>query len=91
MKNEASTTLKNKMKNSEVKYQVVLPWNLRSNNAESYIQKFKNHFISVLCSVGTDFHLQLWDVGHNNIQTHETATANMDAHGSTYTDTHGST
>ena len=51
MDNEAYTALKMTMTSMNIKYQLVLPRNHRSNNTERSIQNFKNHFIAVLCSV----------------------------------------
>ena len=43
-------------------YQLVPPSNHRANNVERDIQGFKNHVIAGLCSVDTDYYLQLWDI-----------------------------
>ena len=61
MENESSTDLKMTMTTMNIKYQLVPLNSHRANNAEIAIQKFKNHFIAVLCSVDKVFHLQLWD------------------------------
>ena len=49
------------MTTMEIKYQLVPPSNHRENNSERAINTFKNHFISVLCSVDIYLHLKLWD------------------------------
>ena len=61
MDNESSTALNMTMTSMNIKYQFVPPSDHRANNAERAIQTFKKHFISVLCSVDKDFHIQLWD------------------------------
>ena len=57
MKNKANSALKLTKTNMNIKYQLVSPSNHRANNAEKYIQTFKNHFIAGLCSVDKDFHV----------------------------------
>ena len=49
-----------KRQKMEVQYQLVPSGNHRANNVERSIQTLKNHFISRLCSVDPEFHLQLW-------------------------------
>ena len=61
MDNEASTDFKMATITMDIKYQLVTPSNHRSNNAKISIQKLKNYFITVLCSVDKYFHLQFWD------------------------------
>ena len=60
MDNKASTVLKKSTATMYIKYQLVSPSIHRDNNAEREIRNFKNPLIVVLCSVDTDFHLQLW-------------------------------
>ena len=59
--NEASTNFKQFLKAENVHYQLVPPHTHRRNAAERAIQTFKNHFVSGLCSVDTNFPLHLWD------------------------------
>ena len=58
--NKESTALKLTMTTMNIKYHLVPLSNHRAKNAERAIQIFKNHFIVVMCSVDTYFHLQLW-------------------------------
>ena len=59
MDNESYTDLNMTMNSMNIKYHLVPPSNHRENNAERAIQTFKNHFISRLCRIEKDFHLQL--------------------------------
>ena len=60
MYNKASAALKKK-KNMEVKYQLG-PWGKQmAKNTERDIKTIKNYFISGMCSVIPEFHLQLLD------------------------------
>ena len=59
MDNEAYTVFNITMTSMKIKYKLVPSSNYRSNNADRKIQKFKNHFIAVLCSIDKGFHLQL--------------------------------
>ena len=45
----------------DIKYQLMYPGNQIYNNIERSIHKLKNHFIALIFSVDTYFHLQLWD------------------------------
>ena len=58
--NKTSTTLQNKMKKMEVEYQFFPIGHHRFENIEISIQRYKNHFIARLCSLGLKFHIQLW-------------------------------
>ena len=51
MHNEASISLKMKITNTNIKYQLVSPSNHRAKNTERAIKTFKNHFIAGLCKV----------------------------------------
>ena len=62
MYNKSSTTLKMTMNSMNIKYQLVPPSNHRANNTERYIQTFKKPFITVMCRVDKDFHIQLWEI-----------------------------
>ena len=57
--NECSKAVQNYITSQNVKYQLVEPDNHRANAVERAVQTFKNYFISGLCSVSTDFPLQL--------------------------------
>ena len=61
MDNKASAYLNQTMKTKNIKYQLFLPSNHRTNNAERVLQNVKNHFIAVLCSLDKYFHLRSWD------------------------------
>ena len=61
MDNEAPTALEKTTTNMDITYQLVPPGNHKAKNAERAIKTFKKHFIAGLCSVDTDFHLQLWN------------------------------
>ena len=61
MDKEASTALKKATTTMDIKYQSVPPSNHRAKNADRDIHTFKKHFVAWLCSVDSDFHLQLWD------------------------------
>jgi hypothetical protein len=59
--NEASAALKSFFTDNDVEYQLVPPHFHRHNSAERAIRTFKEHFVSGLTSVDTDFPLHLWD------------------------------
>ena len=59
MDNKAYTALKLTMTTMNIKYQLVLPSNHRSNNVERAIKTFNNPFIAGLCSVDKYFNLHL--------------------------------
>jgi hypothetical protein len=59
--NEASLELRNYLAKQVIDYQLAPPHIHWGNNAEKAIQTFKNHFISGLCSVDSNFPLKLWD------------------------------
>jgi hypothetical protein len=59
--NKASLALRNYLKKQVLDYQLAPRHIHRRDNAERVIRTFKNHFISGLCSVDTNFPLKLWD------------------------------
>jgi hypothetical protein len=59
--NEASLALRNHLTKQGIDYHLAPPHIHRRNNAERAIQTFKNHLISGLCSVDSNFPLKLWD------------------------------
>ena len=60
MDNEASDILKDYIQSEKIDFQLVPPHNHRRNLAERAIQTFKDHFITILCSVNPDFPMHLW-------------------------------
>jgi hypothetical protein len=58
--NETSMLVTNFLKTSNVSFQLVPPHIHRRNAAERAIRTFKNHFITILCSVHPDFPMNLW-------------------------------
>ena len=58
--NEISTLVENFLKSSNVKFQLVPPYIHRRNAVERAIRTFKNHFITILCSVHPQFPMNLW-------------------------------
>jgi hypothetical protein len=61
MDNEASTALKHFLHSKDIQFQLVPPHVHRQNAAKRTIQKFKNHFVVMLCSTDTQFPIHLWD------------------------------
>jgi hypothetical protein len=61
MDNEASTALKHFLHSKDIQFQLFPPHLHRQNAAEKAIQKFKNHFVAMLCSTDTQFPIHLWD------------------------------
>ena len=59
--NETSLALETYAVKNNVSIQYCPPGQHRSLKAERAIRTFKNHFISTLCTVATDFPLTLWD------------------------------
>jgi hypothetical protein len=59
--NEASTILKEFLKNQQIDFQLVPPGIHRRNAAERAIRTWKNHFIAGLCSTNPNFPIYLWD------------------------------
>ena len=59
--NECSQDLKDAFAKYQIKYQRVPPKEHRANAAERAIRTFKNHFVSVLCTVDSKFPLTEWD------------------------------
>jgi hypothetical protein len=59
--NEASLSLSNYITNQGIDCQLAPSHIHRHNNAECAIQTFKKHFIAGICSVDTNFPLELWD------------------------------
>jgi hypothetical protein len=59
--NETSKELQDFMQKENISFQYVSPNCKRRNAAGRAIRTFKNHFIATLCTVETDFPLQLWD------------------------------
>jgi hypothetical protein len=60
LENESSAALKSFSTANDVEYQLVPPHCHRRNAADSDIRTFKEHFISGLASVDTDFPLHVW-------------------------------
>ena len=59
--NQAAKPLKAYLKTKDCKWQFVEPHNHRVNAEERAIQLFKNHMISRLCCIDSEWPLQLWD------------------------------
>ncbi len=59
--NEASTLLKDFLKQEQIDYHLVTPGVHRINAAERAIRTFKNHFIAGLCTTDPGFPIGLWD------------------------------
>ena len=59
--NETSSALEQFASKNNVSIQYCPPGQHRSLKAERAIRTFKNHFISTLCTVSSDFPLNLWD------------------------------
>ena len=61
MDNEVSKDLKKYFEDSDIQLQLVPPHMHRRNAAERDLRTFKNHFISVLCTVDPLLPFYLWD------------------------------
>ena len=59
--NECSQDLKDAFLKYNVDFQRVPPKEHRTNAAERAIRTFKNHFVSILCTVDSNFPLSEWD------------------------------
>ncbi|KAI2511404.1 hypothetical protein MHU86_3015 [Fragilaria crotonensis] len=59
--NECSQDLKDAFTKYKIQFQRVPPKEHRANAAERAIRTFKNHFVSVLCTVHSKFPLTEWD------------------------------
>jgi hypothetical protein len=59
--NECSQELKSAFQKYNIQFQRVPPHVHRVNAAERAIRTFKNHFVSILCTVDAQFPLQEWD------------------------------
>ena len=59
--NECSQDLKDAFAKYHIQFQRVPPKEHRANAAERAIRTFKNHFVSVLCTVDSKFPLTEWD------------------------------
>jgi hypothetical protein len=59
--NECSQDLKEAFQKYQIRFQRVPPKEHRVNAAERAIKTFKNHFISILCTVDAKFPLTEWD------------------------------
>ena len=59
--NETSSALEQYASKNNVSIQYCPPGQHRSLKAERAIRTFKNHFISTLCTVSSDFPFNLWD------------------------------
>ena len=58
--NEISSLVSNFLKSSSVKFQLVPPHIHRRNAAERAIRTFKNHLITIFCTVHPNFPMNLW-------------------------------
>jgi hypothetical protein len=61
MDNEASTALKHFLHSKDIEFQLVAPHVHRQNAAVRAIQTFKNHVITMLCSIDKQFPIHLCD------------------------------
>ena len=59
--NECSQDLKEAFQKYQIRFQRVPPKEHRVNAAERAIRTFKNHFVSILCTVDAKFPLTEWD------------------------------
>jgi hypothetical protein len=59
--NECSQDLKDAFLSYQISFQRVPPKEHRANAAERAIRTFKNHFVSILCTVDSQFPLSEWD------------------------------
>lgn len=59
--NECSQELKDAFSKYDIAFQRVPPKEHRANSAERAIRTFKNHFISILCTLDSKFPLSEWD------------------------------
>ena len=59
--NECSQDLKDAFISYQISFQRVPPKEHRANAAERAIRTFKNHFVSILCTVDSQFPLSEWD------------------------------
>ena len=59
--NEISATLKQAMRQNNIKWQLVPPKVHRRNAAERVIQTYKNHLKAVLSLLDPDFPVREWD------------------------------
>jgi len=59
--NECSQDLKDAFQSYQITFQRVPPREHRANAAERAIRTFKNHFVSILCTVDSQFPLSEWD------------------------------
>jgi hypothetical protein len=59
--NKCSQDLKDAFAKYHIQFQRVPPKELRVNAAEQAIWTFKNHFVSVLCTVHSKFQVTEWD------------------------------
>jgi hypothetical protein len=59
--NECSQELKDAFQKHQIRFQRVPPKEHRVNAAERAIRTFKNHFVSILCTVDAKFPLTEWD------------------------------
>ena len=59
--NECSQDLKDAFQSYQISFQRVPPKEHRANAAERAIRTFKNHFVSILCTVDSQFPLSEWD------------------------------
>ena len=59
--NECSQDLKDAFLSYQISFQRVPPKEHRANAAERAIRTFKNHFVSTLCTVDSQFPLSEWD------------------------------
>jgi hypothetical protein len=60
LNNKASTNYKEAIANNKVEYKLIPPNNHQQNQAESAIQTFKAHFITIMCGVENSFPMNLW-------------------------------
>jgi hypothetical protein len=70
MDNQASKVVKKYFTLQNCNLMLVKPNNHRVNATEQAIQTFKTHFISMLATTDSKFHLQLWD--HLTLQVENT-------------------
>jgi hypothetical protein len=60
--NKCSALFKEQIQLNKMTYQLVTPHDHRRNQAKKKaIQTFKDHFVSILCSMDPSFPLHLWD------------------------------
>jgi hypothetical protein len=58
--NECPTQLRTYFSNNNIKWQLVTPFQKRTDKAERAIQTFKRHFLSVLATTNPSFPLDYW-------------------------------